>query len=304
MKIFLSKINESWIIDRIRNEWYQNCPNISTTKASSADIVWIISPWSVKGVDKKTLRTKKVLCSYYHFEFDKFSIDEFRYLDQYVDEYHVICKKTKLDLQKLTNKKITSIPFWVDTKKFFYIEDKIILRHLFGLHSKDFLVGSFQRDTEGHDLESPKLIKGPDIFLDAVKKIYEKNSKTKIVLSGTRRQYIIKNLKNLGIPFIYYEMVNFDTLNKLYNLLDLYIVSSRIEGGPQAILECGITRTPVISTDVGIAPEILDKKSIFSLDSFSECRPNVEYAYKKSEKYGIPNGIKLFENLFKEIYES
>ena len=29
---------------------------------------------------------------------------------------------------------------------------------------KTILIGSFQRDTEGHDMISPKLVKGPDIF--------------------------------------------------------------------------------------------------------------------------------------------
>ena len=43
-------------------------------------------------------------------------------------------------------------------------------------------------------------------------------------------------------------MVNFDQLNELYNCLDLYIVSSRLEGGPQAIIECALSKTPIIST--------------------------------------------------------
>ena len=42
-------------------------------------------------------------------------------------------------------------------------------------------------------------------------------------------------------------------VNKLYNILDLYLVTSRIEGGPQAILECALTKTPILSTDVGVA---------------------------------------------------
>ena len=36
----------------------------------------------------------------------------------------------------------------------------------------------------------------------------------------------------------------------------MYIVSSRLEGGPQAILESALTKTPIISTDVGIASSI------------------------------------------------
>ena len=45
MKIYLSKINESWIIDRIRKEWLQNNPNISTKFIYRSDVIWIISPW-------------------------------------------------------------------------------------------------------------------------------------------------------------------------------------------------------------------------------------------------------------------
>ena len=72
--------------------------------------------------------------------------------------------KTKEQLQKLTNKKIISIPFWINQKNYFYIDDKKELREKLGFSTSDFLVGSFQRDTEGHDLKSPKLIKGPDFI--------------------------------------------------------------------------------------------------------------------------------------------
>jgi glycosyltransferase involved in cell wall biosynthesis len=43
----------------------------------------------------------------------------------------------------------------------------------------------------------------------------------------------------------------------LYNTLDLYVVGSRCEGGPQAIFECAATQTPIISTPVGYATQIL-----------------------------------------------
>ena len=84
------------------------------------------------------------------------------------------------------------------------------------------------------------------------------------------------NLDNLNIPFYYFEMVNFEDLNKLYNCLDMYIVSSRFEGGPQAILECAITKTPIISTDVGVASQILSYESIFNMENYKEAKANVE----------------------------
>ena len=41
MKVYLSKINESWIIDRVRAEWYQYNEAISTDSVDEADIIWI-----------------------------------------------------------------------------------------------------------------------------------------------------------------------------------------------------------------------------------------------------------------------
>ena len=304
MKVYLSKINESWIIDRVRQEWYEHYKNISTRDIKNADIIWIIAPWVWKKLPKNQLKSKKIICSYYHFDFENFSLEEFEDLDQYVDEYHVISEKTKKDLSSLTQKKITSIPFWINNKIFFYIENKVHLRNLFGFSSKDYLIGSFQRDTEGKDLLSPKLIKGPDIFVNLVEEFFRKNQNTKVVLSGKRRQYVMNKLTDLGIPYVYFEMVDFDILNKLYNSLDLYIVSSRVEGGPQAILECAITKTPIISTDVGVASEILSPNSIYELNNPLSAVPDVEFAFKKSKKYTTPNGINLFKDMLEKFYES
>ena len=93
-------------------------------------------------------------------------------------------------------------------------------------------------------------------------------------------------------------------LNDLYNILNLYIVSSRVEGGPQAILECALTKTPIISTDVGIANEILSSDSIFNMNSFLEAAPNIDYAFKKVQKFLIPDGFDKFYKILKEVYEN
>ena len=46
-------------------------------------------------------------------------------------------------------------------------------------------------------------------------------------------------------------------MNKLYNLSDLYVVSSRSEGGPKAVLEAAFAGTMILSTGVGLAPDFL-----------------------------------------------
>ena len=165
-------------------------------------------------------------------------------------------------------------------------------------------MGSFQRDTEGHDLVSPKLIKGPDIFFEIVKEIYKNNKNMKVVLTGKRRGYLINKFKESDIPYVYFEMASFTDLNKLYNLLDLYVVSSRIEGGPQAILECGISKTPIVSTDVGVSSEILAAESIFDPKNFLKAKPNVDYAYKNSLEFAIPKGVEKFNVMLRSLHES
>ena len=307
MKIFLSNINESWVVDRFRDDWYEHNKEISTNSIKKSDIIWIISPWVWKNIKTKYLKDKKVVCSIYHIDFEKFTDKyekEFYMRDKFVDIYHVISNKTVAELKKLTNKKIVSIPFWVDQNLFFDIQNKEDLRKKYKFNNQDYLIGSFQRDTEGSDLINPKLIKGPDIFLKIVTELFQQNNNLKIVLTGKRRNYLIKNFEERGIPYKYFEMVNSTNLNELYNILDLYLVTSRLEGGPQAILECGISKTPILSTNVGVAPEILSKKSIFKIDEFNIAKVDVEHAYKNSLKFTIPLGMKRYLEMFEGLNES
>jgi len=303
MKIYINKINESWIVDRIKKEWSEANKDISTKNIFRSNIIWIIAPWAWRNIPKSQLNSKKVICSHYHFDFANFDKEDFYELDTYVDEYHVISLKTKRQLKSLTNKKITSIPFWINQNIFFEIESKEEIRKKWNINEKEFLIGSFQRDTEGSDLISPKLIKGPDLFIEIIKNYYIHDKNLTVILTGKRREYVIAQLENLGVNYRYFEMINFNDLNELYNILNLYLVTSRIEGGPQAILECAYIKTPILSTDVGVAPEILSPESIFQIKNFSNAKVDTNTAYKNSLQYNIPNGIDKFRLMFKEFNE-
>lgn len=309
MKIYLTKINESWIIDRIKNEWTVNNKKITTKNPYFSEIIWDIAPWASKPTFIKKFKNKKIIQSIYHIENTSPEGREVKNIienDKFIDGYHVISKKTKEVLQNFTKKTIFYLPLWVNQDIWYNKSNKNELRTNFGFTGSDYLVGSFQRDTEGSDLRSPKLVKGPDIFIEIVKNLYKKNSKLKVVLTGKRRDYVISELKKNNIPYKYFEMTNFSMMNDLYNILDLYLITSRLEGGPQALVECGQTRTPVISTDVGIAREILGADSIFdykNISSFNETSPNVEKAYIESSKLTIPNGMLGYVDMFSRVYE-
>ena len=268
--LYINKAKEDWVVDRFRDR------NMYNTKSSSNyifgnKIIWIIAPWTWTKINKSYLKKNKVVCTIHHIDEDKFTTNikkEFFERDRFVDVYHSISNKTTNQLSKYTNKKIITIPFWVNQNIWFEIKKQRTAQEKYSFSNQDYLIGSFQRDTEGFDLKSPKLSKGPDRFIEIIKELNAKEKNLKVILSGKRRNFVIQNLKMLDIPFEYYEMSTFEKLNELYNILDLYIVASRYEGGPQSISECALTKTPIISTDVGIASDILSKESIFDMNNF------------------------------------
>ena len=302
--IFINKADEDWIVDRFRDEWESYNPAYLNNDINKSDIIWIIAPWNTKNIDLQLLNDKKVVCTIHHIDIEKFKGKEkkdFYKIDQFVDHYHAISKKTEEVLKQFTKKPISFIPFWINQNVFFNIENKKELKKKYEISSDSYLVGSFQRDTEKKGFKKPKLSKGPDNFIQIAKHLYEINPQTNIVLAGKRREYIISKLKKEKIPFNYFEMVNFKELNELYNILDLYIVASRVEGGPAAILECAASKTPIISTDVGLVSDVLHPNSIFNMENFKKARPNVYEAYKNSIKYHIPNGFEKFNNFFQSL---
>ena len=271
--IFINKADEDWIVDRFRDEWESYNPAYLNNDINKSDIIWIIAPWNTKNIDLQLLNDKKVVCTIHHIDIEKFKGKEkkdFYKIDQFVDHYHAISKKTEEVLKQFTKKPISFIPFWINQNVFFNIENKKELKKKYEISSDSYLVGSFQRDTEKKGFKKPKLSKGPDNFIQIAKHLYEINPQTNIVLAGKRREYIISKLKKEKIPFNYFEMVNFKELNELYNILDLYIVASRVEGGPAAILECAASKTPIISTDVGLVSDVSHPNSIFNMENFKK----------------------------------
>ena len=302
-KIYVHAPGENWILDRYAEEWKTHNPDLVSQTHYSADVLWMVDDWTWDRMDPVMLENKPLVSTICHIDPDKYDFDAFRERDKYVDHYHAMSDKTAGVLRELTSKPITPLQFWVN-ENIWNISSHTTntLRRKHNLpDEKKILVGSFQRDTEGHDLVSPKLVKGPDLFCDYMERMQESVGKNlEVVLAGWRRQYVMKRLDAAGIKYHYFELCDFETLNELYNCIDLYVVSSRIEGGPQAVPECAITRTPIISTDVGLAPEILAPESVNN--DLSVAMPNVDFAHDKVQEYTIENHMQKFVDFFNRIY--
>lgn len=305
MKIFIKSPNENWILDRITKEWRTLKPDYCTDSLDNADLIWIISPWQWRQIPPNLLLDKKVLMTVHHIVPEKFTaaaLQEFLIRDKFIDKYHTPCQKTKDFISKLTNKPVEVIGYWYNSG-IWQPANKVEAREKLQIPPEAYVVGSFQRDTEGSDLISPKLEKGPDLFIESLKKIDKNN--LLVLLGGWRRQYVIKRLKEEGINFRFIEMAPIETLKDMYACCDLYIVASRVEGGPQAILEASAMKIPIISRDVGMATAVLSENCVIDVPEniYFPVNSDVEFCYNNVKKYEMKNLVEHYLEFFKKTFK-
>jgi glycosyltransferase involved in cell wall biosynthesis len=120
------------------------------------------------------------------------------------------------------------------------------------------VIGSFQKDGVGWgDGLEPKLIKGPDTFVQAMSALKTRVPELLVVLSGPARGYVKAGLARHGIPFLHFNLPRYADIGELFQTLDLYMVTSRQEGGPKAVLESMASGIPLVTTRVGQAMDLV-----------------------------------------------
>lgn len=127
-----------------------------------------------------------------------------------------------------------------------------------GIPASAVVVGSFQKDGDGWGAGmSPKLVKGPDVFLETIAHMQPQCPDLFVLLSGPARGYVKSGLERLGVPSNHLLLEHYPDIGRLYHALDLYIVASRQEGGPKAVLESMASGVPLVSTRVGQASDLV-----------------------------------------------
>ncbi len=198
---------------------------------------------------------------------------------------------------------ITKIPLGVNTKVFLPAtnENKYSIRKILNIPNDAVVIGSFQKDGIGWGNGiKPKLIKGPDVFVNTLKILSKNGIKIFALLTGPARGYVIENLKINNIPYHHSYVEKSEDLVAFYQALDIYLITSREEGGPMGLMEsmsCGI---PVVSTNVGMAGDVIINEKIGSISS--EINPN-ELAQKVENILNIINnkGEKIKKEIRSEI---
>lgn len=137
-------------------------------------------------------------------------------------------------------------------------ESKRHARDHYDIPQTAVVVGSFQKDGVGWgEGREPKLIKGPDIFLQSVERLKRQIPELFVVLSGPSRGYVKAGLEKLGIPYRHFLLDRYPEVGQLFQTLDVYMVTSRQEGGPKAIFESMASGVPLVTTRVGQAMDLV-----------------------------------------------
>jgi glycosyltransferase involved in cell wall biosynthesis len=156
--------------------------------------------------------------------------------------------------------KVHRIPIGIDVEAFSLRDaaGRASARRALGLPETAFVVGSFQKDGVGWgDGLEPKLIKGPDVLLEAAGRLRARVPELAFLLTGPSRGYVRAGLDRLGVPYRHELLPDVDSVARAYEAIDLCLVASRDEGGPRAVLEAMATGVPLVTTRVGQAADLV-----------------------------------------------
>jgi glycosyltransferase involved in cell wall biosynthesis len=259
--------------------------------------------------------------TWFHLVPNDYRIKYIPILKKKMDILHTSCEITR---KKLINygynqEKIIVTPTGVDLNNFkSYSSDiKKVLREKYKIPINKFVIGSFVKDGSGwEDGMEPKLIKGPDIFIQVVKKLHEKFD-IHVLITGPSRGYVKNELEKLKIPFTYIFLENYLEMVDCYNIIDLYLITSRVEGGPKGSLEALASGVPLVSTKVGWIPELIKNGHNGFVAEVENVKMICKYVEelinnKELRKKFIKNGLKsvqkyswenVAKNYYKKIYK-
>lgn len=215
---------------------------------------------------KHMAQSNRMICTFFH---GKRTDDEAmaRHVDDFLEGLprleKVITAASMIEQRLLEwgvpRAKLVRIPIGVDCGLFKPCSEEIRqkARQKYGLSDDTLVIGSFQKDGNGWgEGNEPKLIKGPDVLVEVVKKLAQEVP-VFVLLTGPARGYVKKHLDAAAISYSHEFIEDYLDLPSRFAPLDVYINPSREEGGPKGILEAMAAGVFVASTKVGMAPDVI-----------------------------------------------
>jgi len=303
MKIALKSQGAGWVLDSIVKDYKKFSRHQIVSLNQDPDVLWSISLFSYPSICSQVPQKCKKVIHVHHIDEDKLPDYNFGSFNT-ADACLVPNKITEIVAKKYINIPIVRIPYWLLSSSTLPKDEAKIMKTKKQISNGEVLIGSFVKDGNGNNGNTPKLSKGPDILVDVLKKLHSR-IKIKVVLAGYSRNYVVKSLDKLGIPYVYLK--KHDDINTLYDCLDWYLVTSRSEGGPQSILEASYRGINILSTKVGMSPEVLHTDCLCDgADDFVRkilANTNQTWYNKLSvrDKYMAESMVSVYDDFFQSL---
>lgn len=152
--------------------------------------------------------------------------------------------------------KVFCVPYGVDATLFHPTDEqnKNQLRDRLGIHKDAACIGFFGKNSSDNDGR-----KGVDVFEAAVSKLNRQVERLAVLIIGPGWEALANSLRASGVDCIWIPYIqDVSDLPRMYQVLDFYWVTSRVEGGPVTLLEAMSTGVCCLTTPVGIAREIVE----------------------------------------------
>lgn len=157
----------------------------------------------------------------------------------------------------VSESKLVMIQNRVDSKLFRPVSysEKQKIRKKFGLPLNSFIVGfSAKKTSDSCDR------KGVDVLVSIIRSLINVNGlNISWFIRGPGWNNLVDSLQEEGAVIYYHPFISSDkVLAESYQALDAFVITSRIEGGPVTLLEAMSCELPVITTRVGVSPELVE----------------------------------------------
>lgn len=315
LRVLLVPDSTYWVTGTMANEIASKVPGIEATVCSAPvlsdllaacdgqfplqlDVVHFLTPHVATSLFPQFAARTACVATINHVE-NSLSMEP----ADYVDSIMAMCRQWYEYLMEegIQEERLTIINYGVNTDIFRPPNEteRNILRQRYGIPNDAFVIGfSAKRSSDSFGR------KGINSLEQLIAESSFKYSSIWWVIRGPGWQSLVEKQSKLGarithLPFLLEK----EDVAETYRLMDAYIVTSRIEGGPVPLFEAMSSGLSCISTKVGLAPELInngDNGFLVDFDDvkeFSSIISNLEKNIEFRKRIGIEARKTIVNNL-------
>jgi glycosyltransferase involved in cell wall biosynthesis len=152
--------------------------------------------------------------------------------------------------------RVACIPYGVDALRFTPVpsSQRLCIRESLGIASDAIVVGFFAKRSSNEGGR-----KGTDVFAAAAMALSRELPALVVLIIGPGWDELAAQLDAAGVTCVWLPFVrDSGRMPSMYQMLDFYWVTARVEGGPVTLLEAMSTGVCCITTPVGLANDIVE----------------------------------------------